>query len=284
MRHLCTAAVFVLLTSAAASAQVDLTGSWQAVFHEDQPERIPGPALGDYLGLPINDSARAFAEAWDASRLTVPEHQCRAHSSPYILRGPANIRIWEERDPQTQNVVALHVDISNFQQRRVVFMDGRPHPSPNAEHTWMGFSTGAWRGDALVVTTTHIKQMWHRRNGIPQSDKVELVEEFVRHGNVLTQVTFTNDPVYLTEHLVKSTNFLLNPRPLTPQQLLYPCQSVVEVAAQKRGAVPHYLPGENPFLVEFRNQAHLPEIATRGGADTTYPEFQQKLNDAATRK
>ena len=90
MRHLCTAAVFVLLTSAAASAQVDLTGSWQAVFHEDQPERIPGPALGDYLGLPINDSARAFAEAWDASRLTVPEHQCRAHSSPYILRGPAN--------------------------------------------------------------------------------------------------------------------------------------------------------------------------------------------------
>jgi hypothetical protein len=86
--------------------------------------------------------------------------------------------------------------------------------------------------------------------------------------------------VYLTEHLVKSTNFLLNPRPLTPQQLLYPCQSVVEVAAQKRGAVPHFLPGENPFLVEFRNEAHLPELATRGGAETTRPEFQLKLNAA----
>ena len=110
-----------------------------AFFHEDQPERIPGPSLGDYLGLPINDSARAFAEAWDASRLTVPEHQCRAHSSPYILRGPLNMRIWEERDPQTQQVVAIHVDISNFQQRRTIWMDGRPHPSPNAEHTWMGF-------------------------------------------------------------------------------------------------------------------------------------------------
>ena len=42
-----------------------------------------------------------------------------------------------------------------------------------AEHTWMGFSTGRWDGDALVVTTTHIKQMWHRRNGIPQSDRVD---------------------------------------------------------------------------------------------------------------
>jgi len=64
VRQLCISAMWVLLTSATASAQVDLTGSWQAVFHEDQPERIPGPALGDYLGLPINDSARAFAEAW----------------------------------------------------------------------------------------------------------------------------------------------------------------------------------------------------------------------------
>ena len=71
MRHLCTAAVFVLLTCATASAQVDLTGSWQAVFHEDQPERIPGPALGDYLGLPINDSARAFAECRSIRKASV---------------------------------------------------------------------------------------------------------------------------------------------------------------------------------------------------------------------
>ena len=77
--------------------QFDITGSYNAMFHEDQPERIPGPSLGDYLGLPINESARAFADAWDASRLTVPEHQCRAHSSPYILRGPLNMRIWDER-------------------------------------------------------------------------------------------------------------------------------------------------------------------------------------------
>mgnify|MGYP006272605117 CR=1 FL=1 len=271
----------LLGAAAPAHAQYDITGSYNALFHEDQPERIPGPALGDYLGLPINDNARAFAEAWDPSRLTVPEHQCRAHSAPYILRGPLNMRIWDERNPETQQVVAVHVDISNFQQRRTIWMDGRPHPSPLAEHTWMGFSTGRWEGDTLVVTTTHIKQMWHRRNGLPQSDRTRLTERFTLHGPVLTYVTVTEDPVYLTEPLVKTTNMLRNPRPLQPQQLLYPCTAVVELAGQPRGAVPHYLPGQNPFLKEYGAQLHIPEEATRGGAATMYPEFQQVLRARA---
>jgi hypothetical protein len=272
-------AVVAALTGAvpSASAQIDLTGSWNTLLHEDQPERIPGPALGDYLGLPINDAARRFADAWDPSRLTIPEHQCRAHSSPYILRGPLNMRIWDERDPQTQQIVAIHMDISNFQQRRIFWMDGRPHPSPNAEHTWMGFSTGRFDGDTLIVTTTHIKQMWHRRNGLPQSDQTKLTELFIRHGNVLTQVSYTDDPVYLTEPLVKTTNMLLNVRPLPPAQLLYPCQSVVEIPDRPRGVVPHFLPGENPFLKEFPEEQNIPELAARGGAATMYPEFQERL-------
>ena len=188
------------------------------------------------------------------------------------------MRIWDERDRETQQVVAIHLDISNFQQRRTVWMDGRPHPSAKAEHTWMGFSTGRWDGDALVVTTTHIKQMWHRRNGVPQSDQVTLTERFRMHGPVMTYVTITDDPVYLTEPLVKTTNMLRNPRPLAPQQLLYPCTGVVEIADQPRGAVPHYLPGENPFLEEFRAVHNLPGEATRGGAATMYPEFRNKLS------
>ena len=62
-----------------AFAQTDFSGSWGAQFHEDQPERIPGPELGDYLGLPITDGARQWALSWDPSRLTLPEHQCQVH-------------------------------------------------------------------------------------------------------------------------------------------------------------------------------------------------------------
>jgi hypothetical protein len=41
--------------------------------------------------------------------------------------------------------------------------------------------------------------------------------------------------------------------------------------------VPHYLPGENPFLKEFGARLKLPDEVTRGGAATMYPEFGQRL-------
>ena len=43
---------------APALAQVSLVGEWSPRYHEDQPDRIPGPELGDYTGLPITDGAR----------------------------------------------------------------------------------------------------------------------------------------------------------------------------------------------------------------------------------
>src|ERR1700733_15979563 len=76
------------LVGAPAFAQVDLSGEWQPQYHEDQPERIPGPDLVDYLGLPINDAARLRAESWDASRLTLPEEQCRGRVLPFLYHLP----------------------------------------------------------------------------------------------------------------------------------------------------------------------------------------------------
>src|SRR6187399_2892466 len=102
------AAIFVAaalaVTVAPAAAQMSLVGEWSPRYHEDQPERIPGPELGDYTGLPITDGARLAADSWDASRLTLPEHQCKVHISPYIYHGPLQVRIWEEKDPRTQQV------------------------------------------------------------------------------------------------------------------------------------------------------------------------------------
>lgn len=272
-------AVLVLITSAApASAQVNLTGDWASFFHEDQPERGPGPELGDYLGLPITDTARRYADAWDGSRLTVPEHQCRAHVAPYILRGPAGgIRIWEEKDPTTQAVVAIKMFINTYAQTRTFWMDGRPHPSENAPLTWQGFSTARWEGNQLVVTTTHIKQGWVRRNGLPMSSKAVSTERFIRHGDRILHTGFLEDPVYLTEPLVKSEDFvrLTAVAPNLYQNWLS-CQPDEEVAREK-GLVPHHLPGTNPNLMEFASRWRIPYEATRGGAETMYPEYMDKV-------
>ena len=256
------------------SAQIDLAGEWAPRFHEDQPERIPGPDIGDYLGLPITAAARMRADSWDASLLTLPEHQCKPHPSDYGMRGPANTRIWKEVDTATQQTIAWHTHLSWQAPERTIWMDGRPHPPEYAAHTWQGFSTGKMEGNMLTITTTHLKNGWIRRNGIPRSEKATVVEHMIRNGNYLTWMVIVNDPVYLTEPFVRTTDFVLD-----PQQVIapYPCEAVVEVE-RPIGVVPHHLPGTNPYLREISEWYGLPYEATRGGAETLYPEYRLKLN------
>ncbi|HEY7335335.1 MAG TPA: MBL fold metallo-hydrolase [Bryobacteraceae bacterium] len=264
-----------------AYSQILLDGEWKPQYHEDQIERIPGPDLGDYLGLPINDAARLRAESWNASRLTLPEEQCRVHVAPYIYRGPLDLRIWQEKDPDTQQVIAIKNYISTWSQFRTIWMDGRPHPPDYAPHTWMGFSTGKWEGDILTVETTHLKTGWVRRNGVAMSDRATLTEHFIRHGDHLTHVTILKDPAYLTEPLVKSEDFILNLH-ASDASWVYHCRSVVEIASRPKGDVPHYLPGENPFMLEFPQRFGIPENAALGGPETMYPEYRLNMKKSTS--
>ncbi|MEP6962183.1 MAG: hypothetical protein ABI995_08895 [Acidobacteriota bacterium] len=251
-----------------AYAQLDLSGEWNGIFHEDQPERIPGPDIGDYLGLPITDAARLRADSWSASILTLPEHQCKPHPADYGPRGPAKLRIWKEVDPATQQLIAWRTHIEWQAPERTIYMDGRPHPGPLAPHTWQGFSTGEWNGNILVVTTTHLKTGWIRRNGVPRSDRATLTEHWIRHDDKLTLTSIVHDPVYLSEPFIRTTDFNLVPgQQIDP----YPCESVEEVP-REQGYVPHYLPGANPFLNEFPALHKLSGGPERGGAATMYPD------------
>ena len=170
----------VLALAAPALAQFDVTGEWGQRRHEDAPERGPGPALGDYAGLPVNAAAIQRADSWSSSRLTLPEYQCRPHPADYSPRGPANLRIWETVERKTQQVVSYHTHISWQAPERTIWMDGRPHPPEFAPHTWQGFSTGEWVGTSLKVTTTHLKTGFIRRNGLPRSDQAVMTEFWSR--------------------------------------------------------------------------------------------------------
>ena len=270
--------VLAALRSGPAVAQEDPSGEWGPRFHEDWPERIPGPEIGDYLGLPINDAARLRGDSWDATLLEIPENQCRAHGADYAWRGPSNIRIWKEVDTASQQLIAYHIYTSAYSESRTIYMDGRPHPPDYARHTWTGFSTGKWDGDILTVTTDHLKENWVRRNGIPRSDKAVVTERFLRHGNYLTVAVITYDPVYLTEPFIRTTDFVFDPQ----QQIApWPCEAVDEVD-RPEGFVPHHLPGTNPFLNEFPANYGIPPEATRGGAETMYPEYRLKMKNMKT--
>jgi hypothetical protein len=258
-------------------AQLDLSGSWGQRFHEDLPERGAGPEIGDYLGLPINDAARQRAETWDAGKWTMPERQCEPHPADYGPRGPASLRISNTVDPISQDATSWHVTLMWMLPHRTIYMDRRQPPSPYAQHSWQGFSAGEWEGDMLKVTTTHLKEGWLRRNGVPRSDKATLIEYFIRHGNYLTLVTVVRDPVYLTEPFVRTSNWVADPG---FQMSPFSCTPMLEID-RPRGAVPHHLPGANPYLREFASRHGLPYEATRGGAATMYPDYLSRMESGA---
>jgi hypothetical protein len=184
------------LWSAPGFAQADFGGNWAPIYHEDFPERIPGPELGDYMGIPINDAARLRGDSYDADRISVvPEYECRPHGGDYSMRGLANMRVDNILDPMTQQVVAIHTRMNFQEMERTIWLDGRPHPPELAAHTFQGFSTGSWDGNMLNAYTTHQKESYLRRNGLPRSDKATFREHWVRHGNYLTITTVITDPV-----------------------------------------------------------------------------------------
>jgi hypothetical protein len=276
-----TAQCLLLLIGVPAFAQIDFSGEWQDLYHEDQMERIPGPSVGDYLGIPINEGARLRGDSWQASMLTLPERQCVPHPAVYGLWGPANLRISKVTDPITQDVQAFIVFGTFGHATRTIWLDGRPHPPEYAAHTWAGFSTGTWDGDMLTVKTTHIKSGYIRRNGILTSDRATVTEHYLRHENTLTIVFIREDPDNLTEPYIQTVNWVLNPAQKINENK---CEPATEIAGRAKGYVPHNLPGENQQIKEFSEQFGIPYQAARGGGETMYPEYRKKLKTMAIPK
>ncbi len=154
-------------------------------------------------------------------------------------------------------------------------MDGRPHPSEYAPHTWQGFSTGKWEGNQLTITTTHLKMAEYERTGEYRSDMGTLLEHWIRHGDHIMFMVIISDPVYLAEPFIRTRDYVLNPN----QRLRgYACTPTAEIANRPTGYVPHYLPGKNPFILSA-TRFGVPVAAIGGGPETIYPDFRLKLKD-----
>jgi hypothetical protein len=265
----------LLSVSIAAFGQADFSGNWAPLYHEDYPERIPGPEVGDYMGIPINDAARLRADSYDADRISVvAEYQCRPHGADYSMRGLANMRVDNIIDQDTQRLVAVHTRMNFQEMERTIWLDGRPHPPELAPHSFQGFSTGTWDYNMLNTYTTHLKESYLRRNGLPRSDKATFTEHWIRHGNYLTVTTVITDPAFLTEALVRSQTWVLDPGQQMGKDF---CEYVAEIP-KPPDVVPNHLPGANPFLHEVADWYGLSYEATRGGAQTLYPEYRTKMS------
>ena len=251
----------------------DLAGEWLWQTDED-----PGqPPYGDYLGVPFNEAGRMRADTTAESLWGSPEFRCRPHSMPHQWRGIGGARFIKELDSLTRVPVAYHVQFWRSLDRPI-YLDGREHPPAWAPHSWTGFSTGEWVGDTLVVTTTHLKDGFIKRGGPQSSDMYTMTEYLTRHDDYLTIMQIVDDPIYLAEPYVQTTNYAID---IDTAVTMESCvtSALGDMGGDDPGFVPHFLPDENPYLTEWLEEAPwVPAAAARGGPETMYPGYAPERN------
>ena len=174
-----------------ANGKPDLSGVWQA---DDQTYFFDLAAGLKEDDVPILPWARALQQQREANEHgDDPLARCLPHGVPRINTNG----IFPFKIVQTpQLVVVLYEQLNLFRQ---VFMDGRQLESdPNP--TWLGYSTGRWDGDTLVVDTRGFndKTWLDTRLGRPASDALHVVERFRRttYGELEIVATIDDPKAY----------------------------------------------------------------------------------------
>src|SRR5688572_1044209 len=180
----------------------DLSGVWSPA---SDPQGRPGGVEGIVAPRYLQDVTRDM----DASGLMQPSaetlYRRRAanefRDNPSIRCLPAGIpRLHALTAPykivHTPDLVLILYELgTTFRQ---IFLDGRSHPR-DPQPTWMGYSTGRWDGDALVVETVGFNdQTWLDGTGHPHSDGMRLIERFVRRsiGRMDIEITIEDPSTY----------------------------------------------------------------------------------------
>jgi len=219
-----------------AGAPVDLTGTWVSVVTEDWQWRMMTPQPRDYTTISgvMNAQARKVADGWDPSM----DGRCEAYGVGGLMRMPGRLRIsW-------QDDLTLKIESDAGQQTRLLRFAAPGAPSTintaaaGAPRTLQGTSVAEWqrsggaqdaflergvgagggtqRWGSLKVTTTNMLAGWLRKNGVPYSENAVVTEYFTRFthpdaGDWFVVTTTVEDPTYLTQPFITSSNFKREP-------------------------------------------------------------------------
>jgi hypothetical protein len=234
-----------------AAAPVDLTGYWVAVVSEDWRHRIATPRNGDYESVPaLTPEGKRIADSWDLEKDNAAGLQCKAFGVGGIMRQPGRLHItWQDDntlkvdfDAGTQTRLlrfnaAQPAGEKTWQGYSAAAWEGpgvgrgapaaRGGPAGNAELTSPGGAGRGQRGGpapalgslnqggSLKVVTTHFREGYLRKNGVPYSDTASITEYFHRLPSEpgedawLLVVTAVDDPKYMTQPFYTSTHFKL---------------------------------------------------------------------------
>jgi len=121
-----------------------------------------------------------------------PQAHCKPSGVPFVNTIPLPYKIIQS----PKMILMLYEENTVFRQ---IFLDGR-QTVKDPEPRWMGYSTGKWEGDVLVVTTVGFNSdSWLDAMGHPHSENMKLTERFRRRDSGHLEIEMTiDDPMMFT--------------------------------------------------------------------------------------
>jgi hypothetical protein len=126
---------------------------------------------------------------------------CMPHGFPRILTANYPIGIYME----PKQVTFIH-EVHHFP--RLVFLDAQPVKAEDRDQNWMGFSTGKWEGDTLVVFTAGFNDKTTLDTaGLPHTTDLEVTEHIKKTADDTLEdlVTYHDPKMYSKDWSTKLT-------------------------------------------------------------------------------
>ena len=124
--------------------------------------------------VPFQPWAKAVSDYRREHQLDSPLVACKPGGGPSFFNAPG----FEFVDvPELKEIFILN--IAGPHSWRVVYMDGRPHPS-DLRPTFLGHSVGHWDGDTLVIDTVGFNEKQWLAGSYPTTNQLHLTERITR--------------------------------------------------------------------------------------------------------
>ena len=168
----------------------DLSGIWNPdgnkyvrnIAADLKPEDVPYQPWAKALAEDREDGSHSRED---------PDANCLPQGVPKIAAAPAPWKIVQTRDL----IVVVHEAFTLWRQ---IFLDGRKL-ADEVNPTWMGYSTGRWDGDTLVVDTRGFNgKAWLDQLGKPSTEQLHVIERYRRKdfGHMDIEVTIDDPGAY----------------------------------------------------------------------------------------
>jgi hypothetical protein len=207
------------------NSRPDLSGVWEAEPNMtfEELKRLLGPAADAFLAtapgdLPPGiqkyvmniladvkpeedpsrpDAARVLRQRMESFGRDIPTSRCQPGGVPFsTLIAPFKM---------VQTPVEIIMLLEDNNPPRQIYTDGRKLPD-DPWPSWMGYSSGRWEGDTLVVDTVGFNdRTWLDGLGHPHSEALHLVERFHRRdvGHMDVELTVDDPKMYTRAFTVR---------------------------------------------------------------------------------